>query len=204
MDLQGDDRMSEQGAVATTLTSDHIRTSLERAAKAVTLRPSVGQGTAITRVVMSEGTRCEISEGPWKLVTDMTPQYGGNAAGPTPGTLGRAALGSCMASAYVLWASRMDVPIHGLTVEVEADYDVRGELGIDSVSPTYSEVRCVVTVETDAPERDVCDMLRVADEHCSYLQIFSQPVRVVRETWFSLPTVASGPARVDRVCEGEE
>ena len=196
--------MNEHGTVATTLTSDHIRTVLERAAKAVSLKPSIGQGTATTKVSVREGTRCEISEGPWKLVTDMTPKYGGEGAGPTPGTLGRAALGSCMASAYVLWASRMDVPIHGLTVEVEADYDVRGELGIDSVSPTYSEVRCVVTVETDAPERDVCDMLRVADEHCTYLQIFSQPVRVVRETWFSLPSVASGPARVDHVCEDDE
>jgi len=179
--------MSEHGTLATTLTSDHIRTVLERNMQAVALRPSFGQGTATTRVSVREGARCEISEGQWRLVTDMAPKHGGNGSAPTPGTLGRAALGSCMASAYVMWASHMGVPIHGLTVEIEADYDERGELGIDSISPAYSEVRCVVTVETDAPERDVCEVLRVADEHCAHLQIFSQPVRVVRETWFALP-----------------
>ncbi len=121
------------------------------------------------------------------VATDLIPRYGGTGTGPTTGTLGRAALGSYMASAYVMWASRMDVSIHGLTVEIEADYDVRGELGVDSVSSAHREVRCVVTVETDAPERDVCDVLRAADEHCADLQIFSQPVRVVRETWFALP-----------------
>ena len=76
--------------------------------------------------------------------------------------------------------------------EIEADYDVRGELGVgDSISPAYSEIRCVVTVETDAPERDVCEMLRIADEHSSYVEMFRQPVRVVRETWFAGPSASS-------------
>lgn len=130
----------------------------------------------------------------------MSPKYGGTGAGPTPGTLGRAALGSCMATGYVMWASRLGIPIHGLTVEIEADYDVRGELGVgDSISPAYSEIRCVVTVETDAPERHVCEMLRIADEHSSYVEMFRQPVRVVRETWFAGPSAES--ERADRACE---
>jgi hypothetical protein len=33
----------------------------------------------------------------------------------------------------------------------------------------------------------VCKVLQAADEHCAHLQIFRQPVRVVRETWFALP-----------------
>ncbi len=112
----------------------------------------------------------------------------------------RAALGSCMATGYVMWASRLGIAIEGLTVEIEADYDVRGELGVgDSVSPAYSEIRCVVTVETDAPEREVCEMLRIADESSSYLEMFRQPVRVVRETWFASP--AGAATRGDRVCE---
>ncbi|MDP2469791.1 MAG: OsmC family protein [Candidatus Palauibacterales bacterium] len=189
--------MAGQSSVVATLTSDALRVALERNATAVAKRPFVGQGTATTTVKVLEGTRCEITEGPWRLITDMTPKYGGNSAGPTPGTLGRAALGSCMASAYVMWASRMGVPIHGLTVEVEADYDVRGELGVGPVSPAYSEVRCVVTVESDAPERDVCEVLRVADEHAAYLQIFTQPVRVLRETWFSLPPADRGTVPAD-------
>jgi len=170
-----------------TLTSREIRTAVERTARALSSSPESGRGTAKTRVVVRQGTKCEITEGPWRLTTDLAPEYGGHAEGPLPGTLGRAALGSCLASTYVTWASRLGVPIHGLTVEVEADYDARGELGLGDVSPVYREVRCVVTVETDAPERDVCEVLRAADEHCVHLQVFSHPVRVVRETWFALP-----------------
>lgn len=171
----------------TNLTSDEIRHAVEQNLRTLRERPEAAKGTASTRVRVSRGTRCEISEGPWKLVADMGPERGGAAEGPTPGTLGRAALGACMASGYVAWASRMGVPIHGLTVDIEADYDERGELDVASGSPVYSEVRCVVTVESDAPERDVCEVLRVADEHCRHLQLFSHPVRVVRETWFALP-----------------
>jgi uncharacterized OsmC-like protein len=179
--------MDESGTTTVALTSTGIRDAVERNVRAVTRLPAVGRGTATTRVRVVAGTQCEITEGAWRLVADMTPKYGGTGAGPTPGTLGRATLGSCVAAGYVMWASRMGVPIHGLTVDVEADYDVRGELGVGDVSPSYGEVRLVVTVETDAPERAVCEVLRVADEHSSYLQMFRQPVRVVRETWFTGP-----------------
>jgi len=184
----------ESVTVATTLTSEGIRRAVERNVKAVTRLASVGRGTATTRVRVAQGTRCEIREGPWELVTDMSPKYGGTGAGPTPGTLGRAALGSCLAAGYVMWASRMGVPIHGLSVDVEADYDVRGELGVGEVSPAYAEVRVVVTVETDAAEREVCEVLRVADEHSSFLQMFRQPVRVLRETWLAAPRAKGGGA----------
>lgn len=180
--------MHRKDSGARTLTSREIRKAVERRAKALARAPENGLETARTRVVVREGTKCEITEGPWKLTTDLTPDEGGRSEGPLPGTLGRAALGSCMASAYVVWASRMGVPIHALTVEVEADYDACGQLGIGDASPAYQEIRCVVTVETDAPERDVCEVLRAADEHCAHLRMFSQPVRVVRETWFALPS----------------
>lgn len=46
---------------------DGIKTALERNVKAVTLRPSVGQHTAVTRVRLGADLRCAIEEGPWKL-----------------------------------------------------------------------------------------------------------------------------------------
>lgn len=89
---------------------------------------------------------------------------------------------------YAQWAARRGVPIHGLTVEIEADYDARGELGVDDdVSPAYSEVRVVVTVESEAPEAEICAVLSEAEEHSPWLTVFEKPVRVVREAWFCEP-----------------
>ena len=99
----------------------------------------------------------------------MTEKDGGTNAGPNPGVLGRAALGSCLALGYGMWAARLDVPITALEVEIHADYDVRGELGVDDgVRPGYSAIRYVVRVSSPAPEADVRRVIDTADRYSSW------------------------------------
>jgi uncharacterized OsmC-like protein len=163
-------------------TSDAIKEKLERNVRAVTLRPSVGQGTAVTRVRLGADLRCDIEEGSWRLTAGMTEKYGGDGTAPNPGVLGRAALGSCLAIGYAMWASRLQVPITSLEVEIHADYDVRGELGVsEDVRPGYGEVRYVVTVESDAPAADVTRVLDIADRRSSWLDIVGHATPVRRE-----------------------
>lgn len=76
----------------------------------------------------------------------------------------------------------MGIALKSLAVDIHADYDVRGELGInDSVRPGYSEMRAVVTIESDAPDSDVRAMMDTADRHSSFLDDFRNPVPVKRE-----------------------
>jgi uncharacterized OsmC-like protein len=165
--------------------AETIKTAMERNVRAVTARPSIGQGTAVTKVHWRHGLTCDVEEGPWKLVVGMTEKYGGDNAGPNPGVYGRAALGSCLAIGYALWAARMNVAIRSLAIEVHADYDVRGELAIDdSVRPGYTAMRVVVTLESDATESEVLAMLETAEKHSSYLDDFQNPVPVKRELRF--------------------
>ena len=114
---------------------DGIRAACERTASALTARPAIGQKTFVTRVLVHDGLTCDIEEGPWHLTADLPRQLGGQAAGPTPGTFGRAALGSCLAICYVMWAARLGVPLTNVAVEVHADADTRGLLGIEEVLP---------------------------------------------------------------------
>jgi uncharacterized OsmC-like protein len=161
---------------------DAIKTAIERNVRAVSARPSVGQGTAVTKVRWRHGLTCDVEDGPWKFVVGMTEKYGGDNAGPNPGVFGRTALGSCLAIGYAMWAARMNVPIHAMSIEVDADYDVRGELGVDeSVRPGYHEMRVRVTIESDASESEVLAMLDVAERHSSYLDDYRNPVPVKRE-----------------------
>jgi uncharacterized OsmC-like protein len=87
----------------------NIKTILDRNAKALELRPIIGQGTAVTKVRLTEGLACEIEEGAWNLKADMSEKSGGANTGPNPGVLGRAALGSCLAIGYAMWAARRGV-----------------------------------------------------------------------------------------------
>ena len=163
-------------------TPAEISTLLERNVKAVTLRSSIGQGTAITRVRLGESLSCEITEGPWTLTAGMTEKYGGDGAAPNPGILGRAAFGSCLAIGYAMWAARLGVPIASLEVEVHTDYDVRGELGVsDKVRPGYSEIRYLVRVSSPASEADVRRVVDTADRHSSWRDNLANAVPLVRE-----------------------
>jgi uncharacterized OsmC-like protein len=153
----------------------NIKTILDRNAQALELRPTLGQGTAVTKVRLTEGLACEIEEGAWTLKADMSEKSGGANTGPNPGILGRASLGSCLAIGYAMWAARRGVAIRSLNVEVQADYDTRAEYGLSGVTPGYRQVRCIVNVESDGPEEDVRRVLDEANAASSYLHVWQDP-----------------------------
>jgi uncharacterized OsmC-like protein len=168
--------------------AEEIKRAFERNVKAVSLRPSTGQGTAVTRARVVDGLTCEIEDGRWKLVADEDKGWAGNGAGPDPGVFGRAALGSCLAIGYAMWAAMLGVPCAKIEVEVQTDYDARGLLGIDpSLPPGWSAVRYVVTVESDAPEADVLRVLDEGDRYSSILDCFRRALPVEREARISAP-----------------
>ena len=87
---------------------------------------------------MVGGLRCEIEDGAWHLAADMPVKAGGDETAPTPGVLGRGALASCLAIGVASWGARLGVAIDAVEVEVQADFNARGELGIDGIAPGYT------------------------------------------------------------------
>lgn len=170
------------------LQQEKIKSAFERVAQTLSSRPSFGLGTGISRARITHGLTCQIEEGDWKLTADMPEQVGGNAAGPTPGVFGRAALGSCLAIGYMMRASAMGVPIAGLEVEVQADYDDGVLFGtVEAVPPGYLEVRYTVTVDSEAPEQDILRVLDEADNHSPYLDVFSRGQTCIRKVQIFSP-----------------
>jgi uncharacterized OsmC-like protein len=156
-----------------------IKEAIERSVKAVTLRPSVGQGTARTRATLRPNLAADVEEGAFKFTAGMHEKYGGNNAGPNPGIFGRAALASCLAIGIGMWAARLGVVIDALEVVVEADYDVRGELGVSAdVHPGYLEMRYTVNITSPAPKAEVETMLETAVRCSSFVDDFARAVPV--------------------------
>lgn len=164
-----------------------IKRALERQEKALRLRPSMGLHTAVTTVRVRDGLVCEIEEGPWKLVADLPLDGDDSAIGPTPGVLGRGALGACLGMTYVMWAARLEIPVRNIEVEIQADFDARGDFGLDEVPPGYSEVRFTVTVESDADESTILELLDHAEKHTTYLNVFAEPQRMKRQVRLVAP-----------------
>jgi uncharacterized OsmC-like protein len=155
----------------------NIRDSLERAARAMTLRDSVGKGTATTRVRLDSGLSCTVKDNDWQFKTDMSPKMGGEGAAPDPGVYGRAAIGTCLATSIGMWAARCEIPLESVEVDIEADYDARGEFGVDEdLSPGYMAIRATVSVTSSAPEEQVQELLELAERHTSWLDNIRRPV----------------------------
>src|SRR2546425_7277844 len=107
---------------------ERIKSTFERNAKAMALRPPLGRGTARTKVTLRDGLTCDVEDGNWKLTVDASPKSGGDGRGPDPGVYGRTALGSCLAIGYTLWGAKLGVAFK--TVEVQADYDSGPHYGV--------------------------------------------------------------------------
>jgi uncharacterized OsmC-like protein len=157
-----------------------IRATVERNIELLALKPARGHLTRTTRARLVDGLRCEIEEGPWKFSADMPSKAGGDETAPTPGTFGRGALASCLIMGIAIWAARLGVPIEALGIEVQADFDARGELGMGSVRPGYSEVRYVVGIASPAARQDLDAVLALAERHSPYLDIFGRPMPLRR------------------------
>ncbi len=152
-----------------------IRKIIERNIEVLALKPARGHLTSTTKARLVDGLRCEIQEGPWTFCADLPAKAGGDDTAPTPGVLGRGALASCLTMGIAIWAARLNVTIDRLEVEVEADFNARGELGMGTgVPPGYSEVRYTVSIESPTPRQKLDEVLALAARHSPYLDVFGR------------------------------
>src|SRR5215467_13837313 len=112
-----------------------IKSAVDRSTRALSLKPSLGLGTGVSKTKIKKGLLCEIHEGKWNFLVDLPESSGGTALAPPPGVLGRAALGSCLAITYMIKAAQMNVAISSLEVEVQTDYNHGGLFGTANVPP---------------------------------------------------------------------
>lgn len=158
-----------------------LKEAFDRNLKLLKLKPSKGQYTTSTSVKLIDGTTCEIEHKHWKFTADVGKQQGGNDAGPGPGILFRASLGSCLAIGYATWGAKMGIQIDSLEVDVIADVDARGNYGVNDAEPGYTGMRYKVTIDSPAPEEQINTMIKTADDHSPILGNFKKPIPIERE-----------------------
>lgn len=106
---------------------------------------------------------------------------GGDSALPVPGDLLCAALATCVDSTTRVVANRLDLRLSALSVEVEADVDVRGTLMVDPEVPVAFqhfrvEVRLRAAAGSDPRRLDI--LTRAAEHSCVVLQTLRCGVEV--------------------------
>lgn len=166
---------------------ENIRSAFERNGRAIELRPGVGQKTAVTKVRVIEGVHCVAEEGRWTIVADASEKSGGTAQGPDPGLIVRSALGTCLAMGYVIWAAHLGVPVSNVEIEIQADFDARGQHDVPGIPPGYSEIRYLVHIESTAPEADIQRVVETADRASMVGDVFRRAHTLVRQLTITRP-----------------
>jgi uncharacterized OsmC-like protein len=162
--------------------TEDIKTAVERSIKAVTLRPTVGRGKETMTVVTSADGLCTMTDGDDWITVDMPKEYGGGGTTPGPGFFVRTALGSCLSLGYLMWAAHLGVPINQVRMEIETEYDLRGEYGIDDdVTCAYTVVRVVVEVDSPAPRAEIERVIETTERRSFMHAIFAEQHEVERE-----------------------
>jgi uncharacterized OsmC-like protein len=164
-----------------------LRIFAERSIRALSLRPEIGIKTSVSRVRVRDGLTCDIEEGRWKIVADLSEKAGGNGEGPDPGVLARGALGRCLAMGYVISAAMRGVPLGSVEVEVHADFDIGAQYGLGNAPPGYTEVRYTVSIESPAPEEEVMGVLEEAESRSPYFDVFTRAQKLVRSVEITRP-----------------
>jgi len=148
-----------------------MRETRQRIAEAVTQRPAIAHGAAITTAVIEEGFRCDVREGDWHMAGDGT--------APTPGFYGRGALASCLAMGIAAIAADRDIDLGRLTVAAEATWDGRGELPDHTdVRPGYKTVRLTVSADGPVTPAELEDIVARASGNSPYVDIFANRMDV--------------------------
>jgi uncharacterized OsmC-like protein len=143
-----------------------IKSVQQRTVRALKKSPKLGRGTRVASATVKDGFVCEVKDGKWKLATDLTNSDGGDESAPDPGTLVRAGLAACLASSFVIWSARLDIPLEDVQITLETDYDIRGRMMMDSDLPVgWHEVRYTARIRSSAPEEQLSELFRLVERY---------------------------------------
>ena len=93
-----------------------------------------------------------------------------------------AALGSCQAITYRVWAAQLGVKLDKVEISVDGDIDLRGFFGIDDrIRAGFNAVRINVSLSEPEDAARYQELAAVVDAHCPVLDLFRNPVPVERK-----------------------
>ncbi|MCU1437533.1 MAG: OsmC family peroxiredoxin [Naasia sp.] len=130
---------------------------------------STGKGAVATQVVA----------GKHRFLVDEPAALAGDDIAASPVEYALGALLSCQVVVYRLYAQALGIVVDQISVEAEADLDVRRLFGLDNrVRAGFGDIRLVVSV-TGPEELQRYEQLKDAvDEHCPVFDLFTNPTPV--------------------------
>lgn len=152
---------------------------MEQTRQAVAADPSAGQGKFSAVTEWQDGAQAVTRARTFTIKTDEPAPLGGKDAAIDPMELLLASLGSCLTIGWVTHASLRGVDFRSLEITVEAPYDLRGYLGLDSrVRPGFLGLAYKVEVDTDADPEVLEEIKEAAEKGSPMFDNIANPTEI--------------------------
>jgi uncharacterized OsmC-like protein len=114
---------------------------------------------------------CKVETGRALAVAGLHPATGGSGLELCSGDMLLEALVACAGVTLKAVATAIDVPLKSGTVSAEGDLDFRGTLGVAKDAPVgFAQIRLRFDVETDAPQEQLDQLLKLTERYCVVYQ----------------------------------
>src|SRR5204862_2424258 len=110
---------------------------------------------------IGEGISCKVETGRALVVAGLHPATGGTGEAACSGDMLLEALVACAGVTLNAVATALGIELRDATLEAEGDLDFRGTLGVSKEVPVgFQTIRLIVTLDTDAPDDQLANLLR--------------------------------------------
>jgi uncharacterized OsmC-like protein len=143
--------------------------------------PESSQMTFTVGAELSAGLRMDVDIRNHRITVDEPKALGGTDEGPNPVELMLAALTTCQAITYRVWAAKLGIALDSVNVEADGSIDLRGFFGVDDeVRPGYSAIKLRVQLHGPESAERYQQLADTVDRHCPVYDIAGAPVPISR------------------------
>jgi len=122
---------------------------------------------------------CKVETGRALAVAGLHPATGGSGLELCSGDMLLEALVACAGVTLKAVATALEIPLRSATVSAEGDLDFRGTLGVAKEAPVgFAAIRLALAVDSDAPQDNLDQLLRLTERYCVVYQTLCNGVPV--------------------------
>jgi uncharacterized OsmC-like protein len=125
---------------------------------------------------IGDGVSCKIETGKALVVAGLHPATGGTGQAACSGDMLLEALVACAGVTLNAVATALGITLRDASLSAEGDLDFRGTLGVSKAVPVgFQNIRLQFTLDTDASEEQLANLLRLTERYCVVYQTLARP-----------------------------
>ena len=157
-----------------------VKEAVLQTASALEADPEAGKIKYQATTHWQEKTRCSATVRHFEpMIIDEPAAFGGDDAAMSPADVVLVALGTCQEIMYAALASTMDIQLDECKVDVTADLDLKGLMGMDpDVPPGLLALDYHVHLKSPASDEQLKELIDIVERQCPLLDTLTRNVQV--------------------------